>query len=495
MTPQRSIQPYEDCVCSALMHAACTPERYDPVTELPIVAISNVFQAVTEATGGAGRSLFTTPEAGALFDFFQGIITSDHDDAMQRINQAITGAASHDGYNIGRYGQKLLDGGIIPPLFTVKAAATTIKSFACMRDFNRELQALSNYATTIPFTGETPINVAARMDLLATDLRTANISSAVTQQEHRPFSECLKGMVEEYTNRLDAAENGVSDVTQTGLDALDELTGGVYPGDLVVIAGRPSMGKSALIQNITINQYFPGYRLIAEHIKANETSLPVIASYSLEMTETQWTARLTSAACAIEADRIKKQELDRDDFARMGIFLSLASQIPLRVLTPPDLTITGLYQSLRKIKAELGRVDIIIIDYLTLMTPEGATGNSNTDFGNISKRLKSIAKEFNAKLFLLSQLNRDCEKRSDKRPCFRICAIPAHSSKTPIRSGSSIATSITIQTRSTKVLLKSLSGNTEVVKLARPESELNSTTIVSITLSPEHKTWKNLKNS
>jgi len=188
----------------------------------------------------------------------------------------------------------------------------------------------------------------------------------------------------------------------TGFTDLDEKTSGLQPSDLVVIAGRPSMGKTTLAMNIAENA-------------AVGHKIPV-AIFSMEMPGTQLAMRMMASLGRINAHRVRTGKLDDEDWPRLTSAVSLLSEAPIFIDDTPALTPMELRARARRIKREHD-LGLIIVDYLQLMqTGDASTENRATEISNITRALKGLAKELNVPLIAMSQLNRSLESRTDKRP-------------------------------------------------------------------------------
>jgi len=190
----------------------------------------------------------------------------------------------------------------------------------------------------------------------------------------------------------------------TGFADLDKLTSGLQPGDLVIVAGRPSMGKTAFAMNI------------AEYA-AVEKQLPV-AVFSMEMPGEQLSMRLLASMGHINSMRIRNGRLDDTDWSRLNSAMGILSKAPVFVDDSVGLNPLELRSRARKLKREQGDLGIIIVDYLQLMDASSTERHENraTQISSITRALKMLAKELNVPVVALSQLNRSVEQRPDKRP-------------------------------------------------------------------------------
>ncbi len=195
-----------------------------------------------------------------------------------------------------------------------------------------------------------------------------------------------------------------SDITgvPTGYHDLDAKTSGLQPGDLLIVAGRPSMGKTSLALNM------------AEHV-AIEVGLPV-AVFSMEMGGAQLAMRMLSSVGKLDAHRVRTGRLNDDEWSRLSFALGKMHEAPLYIDETPALNPIDLRARARRLHRQCGKLGLIVIDYLQLMSSAGQGENRATEISEISRALKGLAKELNVPVIALSQLNRSLEQRPNKRP-------------------------------------------------------------------------------
>ena len=211
-------------------------------------------------------------------------------------------------------------------------------------------------------------------------------------------------VINQALEEIQAAQNSDSGISglPTGYDDLDRMTSGWQNSDLIIIAGRPAMGKTALVLTMAKNM-------------AIDFSIPV-AVFSLEMPNVQLVKRLISNIAEIDASKIKSGRLSDEEQSRLNQRIRMAYSAPLFLDETPSLSITEMRTKARRLVREKG-VKIIIIDYLQLMTAGGSKfGSREQEVSTISRSLKALAKELNIPIIALSQLNRGNESREDKRP-------------------------------------------------------------------------------
>ncbi|MGD8311358.1 MAG: replicative DNA helicase [Gammaproteobacteria bacterium] len=187
----------------------------------------------------------------------------------------------------------------------------------------------------------------------------------------------------------------------TGFADLDEMTAGLQPADLIIVAGRPSMGKTTLAMNFAENA-------------AIKHKLPV-AIFSMEMPGEQLALRMMSSLGHIDQHKVRTGKLEDDDWPRLTSAVSLLDSAPLFIDDTPALSPIELRARARRLKREHD-LGLVIIDYLQLMQVAGSRENRATEISEISRNLKALAKELNVPVIALSQLNRSLEQRTDRRP-------------------------------------------------------------------------------
>ncbi|MCK9275826.1 MAG: replicative DNA helicase [Syntrophales bacterium] len=187
----------------------------------------------------------------------------------------------------------------------------------------------------------------------------------------------------------------------TGFRKLDELTSGLQKSDLIIIAGRPSMGKTAFAVNI------------AAHA-AIENNIPV-AIFSLEMSKEQLAFRMLSSEARVDSQRLRKGFLGEIDWPKLTTAAGRLSEAPIYIDDTPAISALEMKAKARRLKAEKG-LDLIVLDYLQLMRGRDPGMPREQEISDISRSLKSLAKELNVPVIALSQLNRQVETRSDRRP-------------------------------------------------------------------------------
>ncbi|MBW6486799.1 MAG: replicative DNA helicase [Syntrophobacterales bacterium] len=187
----------------------------------------------------------------------------------------------------------------------------------------------------------------------------------------------------------------------TGFDKLDDITSGLQKSDLIIIAGRPSMGKTAFALNIA--QY-----------AAQETGVPV-AIFSLEMAKEQLVMRMLAAEARVDSQRLRKGFLGETDWPKLTDAAGRLSDAPIYIDDTPAITVIEMKAKARRLKAEAG-LGLIVLDYLQLMRGSAYRDSREQEISEISRSLKALAKELSVPVIALSQLNRKVEDRTNRRP-------------------------------------------------------------------------------
>jgi len=213
----------------------------------------------------------------------------------------------------------------------------------------------------------------------------------------------LKQILPKTIDRLDFLSHSTSEITgvSTGFVEMDRMTAGLQRGELIIIAGRPSMGKSTLAVNI------------AEHAALGQKTPAAI--FSMEMSAEQLSFRMLSSIGRIPQTRLRTGKLHDEDWPRVDSAVSMMSEAPIFIDDSGALTPTEVRARARRLKREHG-LGLIVVDYLQLMQVSGTTENRATEISEISRSLKALAKELDLPVIALSQLNRSVEQRTDKRP-------------------------------------------------------------------------------
>ncbi len=231
----------------------------------------------------------------------------------------------------------------------------------------------------------------------------------------KPFRAALT----EATVAAEAAYHRVGQLTgvATGLAQLDQLLGGLHKSDLVILAGRPSMGKSSLATNIGFNAAKAYREEMGEDGRPKVVDGSVVGFFSLEMSAEQLATRMISEQATIPSEKIRKGELISADFDRVLSVSQELEHLNFFIDDTPALSIAALRTRARRLKRTHG-LGLIIIDYLQLLAPSGRARQENRvqEVSEITRGLKTLAKELDVPVLALSQLSRAVEQREDKRP-------------------------------------------------------------------------------
>ncbi len=216
----------------------------------------------------------------------------------------------------------------------------------------------------------------------------------------------IQPLLTQVVERIDELYNrdSASDITgvPTGMIDLDRMTSGLQPGDLIIVAGRPSMGKTAFSVNIGENV-------------AIDSGLPV-AIFSMEMGGTQLAMRMLGSVGRLDQHRLRTGRLNDEDWPRLTHAIQKMNEAQVYIDETPALSSIELRARSRRLARQCGRLGLIIVDYLQLMSANSPGENRATEISEISRNLKGLAKELNCPVIALSQLNRSLEQRPNKRP-------------------------------------------------------------------------------
>jgi replicative DNA helicase len=301
-----------------------------------------------------------------------------------------------------------------------EAAVTIINA----EDYGRRIHDLHLRRQLIGL-GEDVVNDAFRQDL---------DDDAVTQierAEQKLFDLASTGQAEGGPRKLEVALKNALDMAEaafqrsgrtvgvaTGFVDLDKKLGGLHPSDLVILAGRPSMGKTSLATNIAFNAAKAYVEGTGADGRKTAVDGAVIGFFSLEMSAEQLATRILAEESGVSSDRIRRGDVRREDFDKFVAASQRLSSVPLYIDDTPALSVAALRTRARRLKRQQG-LGMIVVDYLQLLRPSGSgRGQENRvqEISEITRGLKAIAKELNVPVLALSQLSRQVEQREDKRP-------------------------------------------------------------------------------
>jgi len=218
--------------------------------------------------------------------------------------------------------------------------------------------------------------------------------------------ESIRDLLAQVVTRIDElhGRDNVNEVTgvPSGFNDLDTRTAGLQPGDLIIVAGRPSMGKTAFSLNI------------GEYV-AIEQGLPV-AVFSMEMGGSQLAMRMLCSVARLNQQRVRVGKINDEEWPQLVAAVQKMNEAPLFIDETPALNSMELRARARRLSRQYGKLGLVIVDYLQLMSSSREGENRATEISEISRGLKALAKELNCPVIALSQLNRAVEQRTDKRP-------------------------------------------------------------------------------
>jgi replicative DNA helicase len=272
---------------------------------------------------------------------------------------------------------------------------------------------IDQYATLVmdKYTRRTLIQVGGEIAQLGYDTTTP-LENVLDQSEQKLFGITQVRPQGGLTATADILIDTFSEIEQRSLGVvlpgvpcgfydLDAMTQGFQRSDLIIAAGRPSMGKTSFVLNM------------ARNIAALQ-KLPV-AIYSLEMSKLQLVYRLLSSEVEMESSRLRTGRIAQNEWEKLGHAISVLSQMPIFIDDTPNISVTEMRSKCRRLQAEQGgALGLILIDYLQLM--EGGSDNRVQELSKITRSLKGLARELNAPIIALSQLSRGVESRTNKRP-------------------------------------------------------------------------------
>jgi replicative DNA helicase len=234
----------------------------------------------------------------------------------------------------------------------------------------------------------------------------------IAQEDQKADPQALGDLLAKELARIEAAEGqGISGVA-TGFDDLDRLLSGMQPGEMIILAARPSMGKTALALNLA-EQIARGGRTPEKPPKGQHVPVGV---FSLEMSKSSLVQRLLSAAASVDSHRMRTGHLNAQEMSTLKLTAEMLQEAPIFIDDTPGLSVHALRARARRMVANHG-VRALIVDYLQLLTAPGSSRESRqVEVSAISRGMKALARELNVPLVCLSQLNRASEQREGNRP-------------------------------------------------------------------------------
>ncbi|MDX1733106.1 MAG: replicative DNA helicase [Halioglobus sp.] len=280
-------------------------------------------------------------------------------------------------------------------------SASNIRAYAQVVRERASLRSLIEVAQDIADSGFNPEGRSSDDLINEAERRIMQISEqgpkAGGPREVNPLLQSALERIEE----LSAADSHITGLS-TGFADLDDRTAGLQDSDLVIVAGRPSMGKTSFAMNLV------------EHAVLNQDK-PVLV-FSMEMPADQLIIRMLSSIGRIDQRRVRVGQLDDADWPKLSVAINKLKDVPLFIDDTPALTPTEVRSRARRVYREHGGLAMIMVDYMQLMQVAGASEGRTAEISEISRSLKAIAKEFSVPMVALSQLNRSLEQRPNKRP-------------------------------------------------------------------------------
>ena len=281
----------------------------------------------------------------------------------------------------------------LPPFSDIASYAKVVRDKAMVRNLIKACNEITTSALSEEDdAGEIIERAEQRIFALADDKTREGFSHIA------PVAERVLGKVQEFARRESHALTGLS----TGFKDLDSKTSGLQKTDLIIIAARPSMGKTALALNIAQN--------------AAVLEKAVVAVFSLEMSKDQLVMRMLSSEARVDAHRFRTGYLTRDEWGRLAEAIGTLSEARLFIDDTPGISVLEMRAKLRRLVSEQKGLDLVVVDYLQLMSGSRRTESRQQEVSQISRELKALAKEFQVPIIALSQLSRAPEMRNPPKP-------------------------------------------------------------------------------
>lgn len=290
-------------------------------------------------------------------------------------------------------------------LFELATNTPSVANVSAYADIVREKSVQRQLISIATEIADSAYNPAGREVQELLDVAETKVFAIAEQTATNGGPEMIKSILVRTVEKIDALYHNGDALTglATGLSDLDEKTSGLQPSDLIIVAGRPSMGKTTLVMNM------------AEHA-AIEGKKPVLV-FSMEMPSDSLAMRMMSSLGRIDQHNIRTGKLNDDDWPRVTSAVHMLSEAPLFIDDTPAMSPSEMRARARRLAKEHGQLGLIVVDYLQLMKVPGFKAENRTaEISEISRSLKSLAKELKVPVVALSQLNRSLEQRTDKRP-------------------------------------------------------------------------------
>lgn len=280
-------------------------------------------------------------------------------------------------------------------------SAANIKAYA---EIVREKSVLRQLISIGSEISEDAFNAGERPSKELLDEAEKKVFEIAEQGNRKADFQNIKSLLKETLAHIDELSKSDATITgaSTGYGDLDEMTSGLQKGDLIIVAGRPSMGKTTFSMNL------------AEYIAVNDKK--PVAIFSMEMPAEQLVLRMFASMGRVPLNDIRTGKIREEDWPRIGMAVKTFGETQLFIDDTPAMSPTEIRAKARRLHREHGQLGIIVIDYLQLMQSGGKSENRATEISEISRGLKALAKELQCPVIALSQLNRSLEQRLNKRP-------------------------------------------------------------------------------
>jgi replicative DNA helicase len=260
------------------------------------------------------------------------------------------------------------------------------------------------------------VNPRAQIELAEEELYKV-AGEGVTENAVKTFAQATTMAVKMAERALNSGGN-LSGVT-TGLDSINAKIGGMHHSDLMILAGRPGMGKTSLATNIAFNAARRWMRDMADGIAPKDSVGAKVAFFSLEMSADQLATRILAEQSRISSESLRMGKISKQEFAQLAAAAAELENLPLFIDDTGGLSISALHTRVRRLqRRHNNEIGLVVVDYLQLLTGSGKAtdGNRVQEISEISRGLKTLAKDMNVPVLALSQLSRAVESREDKRP-------------------------------------------------------------------------------
>ncbi len=285
----------------------------------------------------------------------------------------------------------------VPTAANVRHYAEIIRDRAALRDILKACSGISQNVYE-----QTDIPVSEQLDQAEGKI----LAVAESFSRSRPTFQKMSDLMTESFHQLEARYSDQRSITGTpsGFKDLDEITSGLQPSDLIILAGRPSMGKTAFAMNIARNA--------ALESDGKET----VAVFSLEMSAQQIGMRILASEARVDMKNLRTGRFSTADWSKLAAATHTLADAAIFVDDTPAISILELRSKCRRLKRETGSLGLVLVDYLQLMSGRAGAERREQEISEITRSMKSLAKELNVPVVALSQLNRSLESRADKRP-------------------------------------------------------------------------------